>query len=154
MSDLRATDTLSAKEGKAYVTIDGIMHEAFYAKNIEATITKNKVEVKIVGQRMTKHKTVGITGAGTFNIFYVSPFYRQMMEKYKDTGVDTYFTMTINSEDPESTVGTNSVTLYDVNIDSSLLAKFDQDGDILTEDVPFTFDDYNQNTNFNESPQH
>ena len=49
MADLRATDTLSAKEGKAYVTIDGIMHEAFYAKNIEATITKNKVEVKIVG---------------------------------------------------------------------------------------------------------
>lgn len=154
MSDFRATDVISAREGRAYITIDGIMHEAFYAKNIEATITKNKVEVKLLGQRMTKHKTVGISGAGTFNIFYVTPYFRRMVEKYKDTGIDSYFTMTISNDDPESTAGTNSATLYDVNIDSSVIAKFDQDGDVLTEDVPFTFDDYNQNANFNEKPQH
>lgn len=154
MALLRATDLISAKEGRAYITIDGIQHEAFYAKNVEASVTKQKVEVKMYGHRMTKHKTVGISGAGTMSINYVSPFYRQMIEKYKDTGVDTYFTMTLVNEDPESTVGVNSGTLYDVNIDSSVIAKFDNDGDVLTEDVPFTFDDYVQNTNFNEAPQH
>ena len=154
MPDVRATDTISAKEGVAYVTIDGNMHEALYVKNVEAKIEKQKVELHLLGHRMTKHKTVGMTGSGTLTIYYMTPYYRQMVEKYKDTGVETYFELTLKNEDPESTVGANTQTLHDVSIDSVTLAKFDLDGEVLDEEVPFTFDDYTGLTQFAEKPQH
>jgi hypothetical protein len=154
MANARATDTISAKEGVAYITIDGIMHEAFYARNIEAKVEKQKVELHLLGHRMTKHKTVGMTGSGTFTIYYMSPYYRQMVEKYKDTGEETYFEMTLKNEDPESTVGANVQTLHDVSVDSVTLAKFDMEGEVLDEEVPFTFDDYTGLAQFAEEPQH
>ncbi len=154
MANARATDTISAKEGVAYVTIDGFMHEAFYARNIEAKVDKQKVELHLLGKRMTQHKTVGMTGSGTMLIYYMSPYYRQMVEKYKDTGEETYFEMMLKNEDPESTVGANAQTLHDVSVDSVTLAKFDMDGEVLDEEVPFTFDDYTGIAQFAEEPQH
>ena len=154
MSNFRASDTIYANAATAYVTIDGIMHEAFYAKTFEANIEKSKVDVRILGERMLKHKTAGVSGSGTMTIHYVSPFYRKMLEKYKDTGIDTYFTICVNNDDPESTVGSASTMFYDVNIDGGVLAKFDSAGETLEEDVSFTFDDYKHLSTFKEAPQH
>ena len=95
-----------------------------------------------------------MTGSGTLTIYYMSPYYRQMVEKYKDTGKETYFEMTLKNKDPESTVGANVQTLHDVSVDSVTLAKFDMEGEVLDEEVPFTFDDYTGLAQFAEEPQH
>ena len=46
MSYLRAGDIISGQEGKATAVIDGAVHDMIYVKNIEATLEKNKTEVK------------------------------------------------------------------------------------------------------------
>ena len=50
--------------------------------------------------------------------------------------------MTVVNEEPASSIGKQTVVLYNCNIDSVILAKLDTDSDSLEEDLDFTFDDF------------
>jgi len=139
---LRAGDTISGQEGKATANIDGNVQDMFFVKSLEATFDKEKVEVKTLGKRGTQHKGVGWSGAGSMTLYYVTTLFRQMALKYAKTGKDTYFDITIINDDPTSTIGKQTVVLYNCNIDSTILAKLDTDSDTLDEDIDFTFDDF------------
>ncbi len=138
---LLAGDTISGQEGKATAVIDGNVQTMFYLKNIEATAEKNKAEVKTIGKRGTQHKANGWTGTGSMTIYYVTSVFREMMIKYIKTGQDTYFNITVINDDPTSTLGKQTVVLYNCNLDSTALAKLDVDAESLDEDIDFTFDD-------------
>lgn len=139
---LRAGDTISGQEGKATANINGIITDMFYLKNLEATFEKTKTEIKTLGKRGTQHKTTGWSGTGSMNIYYVTSAFRKMALKYAKEGKDTYFDITITNEDPTSTVGKQTIVLYNCNLDSIVLAKLDVEADTLDEDVDFTFDDF------------
>jgi hypothetical protein len=139
---LRAGDTISGQEGKATANIDGNVQDMFFVKSLEATFDKEKVEVKTLGKRGTQHKGVGWSGAGSMTLYYVTTLFRQMALKYAKTGKDTYFDITIINDDPTSTIGKQTVVLYNCNIDSTILAKLDTDSDTLDEDIDFTFDGF------------
>ena len=139
---LRAGDTISGQEGKATAVIDGVVQDLFFVKNLEASFEKNKAEVKTLGHRGTQHKGTGWSGSGSMTIFYVTSLFRQMALKYAKTGKDTYFNITVVNDDAGSTVGKQTVVLYNCNIDSVILAKLDTESDALEEDIDFTFDDF------------
>ena len=139
---LRAGDTISGQEGKATAVIDNSVEDMFYLKSLEATAEKNKVEIKTLGKRGVQYKGVGWTGSGAMTVYYVTSKFREMMLKYAKTGKDTYFNITVVNDDPTSTVGKQTVVLYNCNIDSVILAKLDTEDDALEEDIDFTFDDF------------
>jgi len=72
----------------------------------------------------------------------VTSRFRQMAAKYAKTGQDTYFNITIVNDDPTSTVGKQTVVLYNCNIDNVVLARLDTESDVLEDDIDFTFDDF------------
>lgn len=141
MTFLKANDTISGQEGRAYATIDGRNEELFYIKTLEATAEKNKAEMRTLGRRGVQHKATGWTGTGSMTIYYVTSLFRQMMYDYIKTGKDTYFEITITNEDPSSSIGAQTVTLMGVNLDSVIMAALDTEAEALEEDVSFTFDD-------------
>lgn len=141
MAFLRAGDTISGQEGRAYATINGQVEEMFYIKSLEATIEKQKTEVRTLGKRGTQHKATGWTGSGTMTIYYVTTLFRQLMLDYIKNGRDVYFDVTIVNEDPTSSIGRQTVVLRGVNLDSVVAAKLDTEAEVLDEDVDFTFDD-------------
>lgn len=147
---LKAKDTLSGQEGKATATINGLVQELFFIKTFEATMEKNKSEVRVVGKRGTQHKSNGWSGTGTMTIFYVTSLFRKMALKYARTGEDTYFNVTVENDDPTTSVGKQTMVLYNCNIDSTVLAKLDSESDSLEEEVPFTFDDFDILNEFGE----
>lgn len=138
---LRAGDTLSGQEGKATATINGSVYDMFYLKDLEATLEKNKTEVKALGKRSVQNKTNGWSGTGSMTLYYMTSLFRKMAIQYAKTGVDTYFDITVTNDDPGSTVGKQTIVLYNCNIDSVILAKLDVEADTLDESVDFTFDD-------------
>lgn len=142
MAYLRAQDTLSGGEGKATIKINDSIQEMFYIKALEATMEKQKTEVKTIGKRATQHKGIGWSGSGTLTIFYITSLFRKQALEYAKTGRDTYFTITVVNEDPASSVGKQTIVLYNCNIDSVVLAKLDLDAEALDEEIPFTFDDF------------
>lgn len=123
------------------MTIDGRVEELMGIKNVEATIEKNKAEMKVVGKRGTQHKANGWNGTGSMTIYYFTTKFRQMMLDYVKTGKDLYFDLQIVNEDPTSTIGKQTVVLKNVNLDSVIIAKLDSEADMLDEEISFTFDD-------------
>ena len=149
MRTLNAPDTISGKEGRAYLKLDGNNEELFFAKKVEAKVEKAKSEVKSIGKRMTGHKTTGLNGTGSMGIYYLTPLFRSMVTQWKETGRDVYFDMVVENDDPESAAGRQTVLLLGCNIDSVCLAKLDGDSDDpLDEDIDFTFEDYDILTPF------
>lgn len=141
MAFLKAGDTISGQEGRAYATINGQVEEMFYIKTLEAKAEKQKTEVKTLGKRGTQHKTSGWSGSGSMTIYYVTTLFRQLMLNYIKTGKDVYFDVTVVNEDPTSSIGRQTVVLRGVNLDSTIVAKLDTDSEALDEDIDFTFDD-------------
>lgn len=139
---LRAGDTISGQEGKATAVIDNEVQDMFYVKSLEATFEKNTVEVKTLNHRGVQHKGVGWSGSGTLTAYYVTSKFRELALRYAKKGVDTYFDITIVNDDPTSTIGKQTVVLYNCNINNVVLAKLDTEADVLEDDIDFTFDDF------------
>lgn len=84
-------------------------------------------------------------------LYYLTPLFRQLVKRWKETGVDIYFDMVIENEDPSSAAGKQSILLIGCNLDSVVLAKLDGDSDDpLDEDIDFTFEDFDILTPFNQ----
>lgn len=142
MSNLMfAGDAISGQEGKATATIDGVVHSLFYIKKVQAGIEKNKAEVKVVGKRSVGHKTSGWKGSGSITMFYITTLFRKMVLEYIKSGRDLYFTLTVTNEDPGSTVGKQTIVMYNCNLDNVMLTQIDVDAEVLEEDFNFTFED-------------
>lgn len=139
---MRAGDAMSAKMATVFITIDGRRYNFMTATKLEAKFEKTKTEVAILGQMGKGNKGTGWKGTGSATFHYNTSVFRKIVEKYKDTGEDTYFEIQITNEDPTSKAGRQTVVLKDCNIDGCMLAKFDADGEILDEDMDFTFEDF------------
>ena len=136
-------DAISAAEAECFITIGGVRYNFMQAINVEAKIEKTKVEVPILGRRNKANKTVGWKGTGSASFHYNTSIFRELLYRFKETGVDEYFDIQIINEDPTSSVGRQEIILKDCNIDGGILAKFDADSsDNLTEDFDFTFEDF------------
>lgn len=149
MGFLQAKDTISGREGTAFAQINGKNEEMFYIKTLEAKIEKQKAEIKTLGSRATQHKTSGWSGTGSMTIYYMTALFRQMMLDYIKTGKDTNFTINVTNADPTSSVGTQTIMLKNVNLNSVVMAKLDTESDVLEEELEFTFDDVDILSNFN-----
>ena len=142
MKTLKASDIPAGSEAVAYIEVDGKVEEFFYAKSIEATAELNKSEVKVMGKRGVQNKATGWTGSGSMTIYYVTTIFRNMLLKYAKEGILPAFKLVVTNEDKGTTIGKQTVCLYDCVIDSVNLAKFDVESDALDEDMDFTFSDF------------
>ncbi len=82
-------------------------------------------------------------------IYYVTSRFRQLMLDYMTTGRDTNFDITITNEDPNSSIGLQTITLLGVNLDSVVMASLDTESDALEEDIDFTFEGIDMGQAFN-----
>lgn len=141
MSFLKAGDTISGREGSAFITIDGENIEMFELKNIEAKVELTKTEVDVLGKRMTQQKVSGAKGTGSMNIHKVTSRYAQIGIEYLKSGKVPTITIKITNDDPNSSIGRQSTLIKDVVLDSIIIAKLDVGTEVLDEDVDFTFTD-------------
>lgn len=146
---MHAKDVLLAKLASCYITVNGERHLALQAKDLTATVEKEKVEVPILGRMMKGHKTVSMTGTGSLTVYQNTALFTNMVKKAKDS-LDTYFDMMVVNEDPASDAGSRIVTLKDCNIDGCDIAAFDADGELLEQSIEFTFEDFEIVKNFKE----
>src|SRR5690606_15423703 len=133
MAFFRETDAISGKQAKAFATINGQVEELFYAKSLEATIEKNKVDVPVLGKTNTPQRSAGWSGTGTMTIYYVTSKFRQLMRTYIQTGQDFWFDLMIVNEQPGSSTGKQTVFLKGCNLDSVIAARFDASSDDMLE---------------------
>lgn len=146
----RESDAISGKQARAYITINGQREELFYAKSLEATLEKNKIDVPILGKANTPQRSAGWSGSGTLTIYYVTSVFRRLMIEYAKTGRDFWFDLQVVNEDPQSSAGKQTIVLRNCNLDSIVITQFDATSDdMLEEELPFTFSDVDMLDQFN-----
>ena len=92
-------------------------------------------------------ENLGVTAAG--ELTFAGRTARELMEKYALEGIDTYFDIQVTVEDKSTSIGRQTTTLKDCNFDSIIIAKFDADGEIMDEDMDFTFENWSLDERFN-----
>ncbi len=141
-STMHAKDSVSASLAECFITMDGNRYNFMQAISLEAKFQKTKVKVPILGRTGKGNKSTGWEGTGTAKFHYNTSIFRKVLQRFKDTGEDIYFDIQLTNEDPTSRVGRQTVILRDCNIDSGILAKFAAGEDYLTEEMDFTFEDF------------
>lgn len=141
MGFLKAEDTISGQEARAFITINGRNEELFFAKKLESKVEKEKSEIKTLGRRGTQNKAKGWKGTGTLTVYYVTSLFRELMIQYIKTGKDIYFDITVTNEDPTASIGRQTIVLKKCNFDEVSMASFDAEAEALEEDMAFTFED-------------
>jgi len=150
MATLKAWDAINGAAGKCVATIGTDIEDMIYVKNIRAKIEKKKTEIKVLGQTGAKHKANGWKGSGTMTMYYATSYFRKMIDKYVHDGIDTYFELLIENQDPSSDIGKQTIVLKQVNIDCIDIAKLDINSTELDEEIEFTFNDVEVRTEFTD----
>ncbi|MBQ7876570.1 MAG: phage tail tube protein [Clostridia bacterium] len=139
---MKGSDAVSASLAECYVTVGSNRYNFMQMINFEASITKNKNTVPILGQTGRGNKANGWTGVFRGKAHYNQSVFRQMLMEYKETGEDIYFDIQVTNNDPASGAGVQTIVFTGCNIDGGILAKFDAEGDYLAEDISGTFEDF------------
>ena len=149
---MNAKDAVSAKLAECFVKIGDERYNFMQIKNFEAKFEKTKTEVAILGRTGVGNKATGWKGSGSGTFHYNTSIFRKLMVNFKDTGEDVYFEIQVTNEDPTSAAGRQTMTFLDCNTDGGILSKFDAEGEILDEDMDFTFEDFIMDEEFKILP--
>mgnify|MGYP006351849561 FL=1 len=153
MAYLLERDALNGKEGRAICTINGQQVELFGVKNLKVEYSLDASDFKVVGTRLVQKKTTGIQLSGSMTIVYGTPEFKNLIKEYVLTGSVPYFSLQVTNNDPATSVGEQTIVLYNCRINSGSLAQLDADADFLTEDVSFDFTNFEILSSFNK-PEH
>ena len=142
MITMNAKDAVSGSLGECYVTLEGKRYNLMTAIKFEASYEKTKTEVPILGKVSKGNKSVGGKGSGTMTVHYNAPIFRELLEKYQNTGEDVFFEIEVSNEDPTSKAGRQTILYQGCNTDGGILSKFDAGAEYLDEEIKFTFENF------------
>lgn len=139
---LRLADTISSKEGKAYITINGQNRELFEISSLTAQLDLKIHARQMLGHRMTQHKVVGAEGTGNMTMYFMNSDMLKLAIAYIKNGSYGGIKLQVKNEDEQSTIGKQEVVLLNVILATIPVATLnDQSDDPITIDTSFTFDD-------------
>lgn len=139
MAFLLERDALNGKSGSAFMTINGQNIEMFNMKKFQSDAEFQESDFKVVGTTLVQKKTTGVTLTGSMTIYYGSPHFLRLLQEYLKTGKLPYFTLQITNDDPSTSVGTQTVVLYNVKLQKLPVALLDADSDWLEAEVSFSY---------------
>lgn len=152
MAFLLERDALNGKSGSAFMTINGQNIEMFNIKKFQSDAEFQESDFKVVGTTLVQKKTTGVTLTGSMTIYYGSPHFLRLLQEYLKTGKLPYFTLQITNDDPSTSVGTQTVVLYNVKLQKLPVAILDADSDWLEEEVSFSYTNIEVLNWFNDQP--
>ncbi len=139
---VRINDTISSKEGKAFITINGQNRELFEISSIKAQLDMSVQARPMLGHRMTQHKVVGAEGTGSMTMYFMNSDMLKLAINYIKNGTLADIKLQIRNEDSQSTVGKQEIVLLGVILNTIPVTNLDDSSDDpITIDTDFTFDD-------------
>jgi hypothetical protein len=139
MAWLLEKDALNGAEGKGFAKINGQQREMFGLKNFNTNAEFQESDFRVVGTRLIQKKTNGVQLTGTMTLYYGTTDFLSLAETYIKTGELPYFELSIENNDPTSTMGVRRVAFYNVKLQTIPISLLDADVEYLTEEIGFSF---------------
>lgn len=136
MEDIKSKQVVYGTYGEMW--LDG--YKIGEVTELKATLSADKVEVKIARKMNKGYKVVGYTGKGSFKVHKVSSYFIKKLAPSIKEGKQVTCTIISKLADPDAN-GTERVALYDCLIDSVDLINWAV-GKLGEESYNFTFEDY------------
>ena len=152
MAFLLERDALNGKQGSAFMTLNGQNIEMFGMKKFQSDAEFQETDFKVVGTTLVQKKTTGVTLTGSMTIYYGTPHFLRLLQDYIKTGKLPYFTLQITNDDPATSVGTQTVVLYNVKLQKLPVAMLDADADFLEMEAGFSYTSLEVLNYFNDKP--
>ncbi len=153
MSYLLAKDAVNGKQGKAFITLEGLNYELFGAKKVQTDYEFQKTDFTVVGTTTVQQKTTGAKKTGTMTIYYGTPLFVKIATEYEKNGKVLYFDLQVENNDPASSVGKQIVVYYGCSLDKVPISMLDADADNLEEEVGFTYTSFEPLEEFTDPAQ-
>lgn len=144
----RLSDTITAQEGTAIITIDGVNRELFEISSLRAQLDMVVQERRMLGHRMTQHKVTGATGTGSATLYFMNSEQLNQAIKYIKNGTRGNIKLKVKNNDPQSTIGKQEVVLSNVIFNTIPVTVLEESDDPVTFDSDFTFDDIKSLSSF------
>lgn len=109
-------------------------------ESLKATLSADKVEIKMSRHMAKGYKVTGYTGKGSFKVHKVSSYFIKKLAPSIKEGRQVTCTIISKLDDPDA-IGTERVALYGCIIDSVDLVNWEL-GKVGEESYNFTFEDY------------
>lgn len=135
---MHAKEPIDGRQGAAYIKVDGQRYLLFQLKNFSDDTTKSKTTINRLGTTIEGNRATSVKITWTATMWYNTDIFRDIMYKYLETGVDTYFDLQITNDDPNSDAGRHTVVYKDCNLDKVTMAKIDVDNNVLDEQISGT----------------
>jgi hypothetical protein len=148
MAYTKLADTISAQEGTAYITLDGVTRELFEISSLRAQLDLVVQERRMLGSRMTQHKVTGVTGSGSATLYFMNSEQLNQTINYIKNGTRGNITLLVTNNDPQSSVGEQKVKLSNVIFNTIPVAVLEESDDPVTFDSDFTFDGIENENSF------
>lgn len=137
----RLSDTITAQEGSAIITINGSNRDLFEISSLRAQLDMVVQERRMLGHRMTQHKVTGTTGSGSATLYFMNSEQLNQAISYINYGTRGSISLKVKNSDPQSTVGVQEVVLRNVIFNTIPVAALEESDDPITFDSDFTFDE-------------
>jgi hypothetical protein len=148
MAYTKLADTISAQEGTAFITLDGVTRELFEISSLRAQLDLVVQERRMLGSRMTQHKVTGVTGSGSATLYFMNSEQLNQTISYIKSGTRGNITLLVTNNDPQSSVGEQKVKLSNVIFNTIPVAVLEESDDPVTFDSDFTFDGIDNENSF------
>ena len=145
-------DALNGKQGSAFMTLNGQNIEMFGMKKFQSDAEFQETDFKVVGTTLVQKKTTGVSLTGSMTIYYGTPHFLRLLQEYLKTGRLPYFTLQITNDDPSTSVGTQTVVLYNVKLQKLPVTMLDADADFLEMEVSFSYTNIEVLNYFKDAP--
>ena len=137
---LSGRDTISTKDAKVTVTINGNVNNMIECKKLTIKLEKNKEDVQTLGNHWKMKKTTSVEGTGTLGGYWINSNWIKYGIPYTQEEGDLYFSLTLTIDDPTSKAGKQIVQLDNVNLDDIPIADFEADDGVMDYETDFTFE--------------
>lgn len=131
-------DAIQANQGKVFVILDGQRKHWMNVKQIKVSENIKNGEIKRLGAMRTQHRPVSSSVEGSMTVYWVDSTVQDMVLKFAEQGVTTFFDVQGVHEDPSSNSGKNTYLFTDCVWDGEIpLFESDSDGEFLEQELNF-----------------
>lgn len=147
-------DALNGKEGTGYAIIEGKKLPIFRFRNLFFKATMEQAVFAVVGTVKRQRKTTGIDMTGSFVVYSGMREWGRMVKKFLNTGIHEYFELQVTNDDPNSTIGRQTVSIINCKISECDVFSFDVESNFLEQNVSFTALDFEYLDQFNDPKEY
>lgn len=140
MAEFNYDNVIALAEGKVFVTIDGKNIPLLETKEASAELEFEIEEVFGLGKRISGNKITGAKGSGKMSLYYVSSMWNKIAIDYIKTGKWPRMSMTAVTEDANSEIGKQVVTINGFKPKKIVPFNMKADKGVLENDIDFVFD--------------